>query len=152
MNTRKHIHEEEFPVDVETLFELLHTPSSICQWWQAKSAIVLPQAGGTWAVTWGESVDDPDYISIATIREFEPPRRLVFSDYKYFVKGGELPFDADFITEFLVSPVAKGSSSLRVTQDGFPENPVADEFYEGCKIGWTNTFAGIRDFIGETPG
>jgi uncharacterized protein YndB with AHSA1/START domain len=32
MTTRKHIHEEVFDVDPETLFALLHTPSAIRQW------------------------------------------------------------------------------------------------------------------------
>ena len=40
MTTRKHVHEETFDADPETLFALLHTPSAICQWWGASHVIV----------------------------------------------------------------------------------------------------------------
>ncbi len=81
MMTRKHEHQIELPVTPERVFALLHTPSDICaSWWFASSAIVLPQTNGLWAAVWGEA-DEPDYISAATIAVFEPPRRLVFSDF-----------------------------------------------------------------------
>jgi uncharacterized protein YndB with AHSA1/START domain len=149
VSTRKHVHEEVFPVAPERLFAILHTPSAIRQWWSASRAVVLAQPYGVWAATWGESEDDPDYVTAATIRDFEPPRRMVLTNYQYKAKGGPLPFQANFVTEFLVTPHADGAS-LRVTQDGFPGGPEADGFYAGCQTGWTNTFAGIRKFLSET--
>ncbi len=144
--TRRHVHEEMFPVPPETLFALLHTPSAIRQWWGAARAIVLPEKGGIWSATWGDSEDDPDYVTMATIREFEPPRRMVLGDYRYRARSGPLPFRADFVTEFLVAPHPEGST-LRVCQDGFPAGPEADEFYSACGDGWRNTFTGIRRFL-----
>jgi uncharacterized protein YndB with AHSA1/START domain len=148
MNTRKHVYEEVFPVSPERLFALLHTPSAIRHWWGVARAVVLAEAGGVWAAAWGESEDDPDYITVATIREFEPPRRLVLCDYRYHASKGPLPFKAEFVTEFTVEPHAEGSL-LRVCQDGFPAGPEADSFYQGCEIGWRNTFAGIRRYLQE---
>ena len=49
-------------------------------------------------------------------------------------------------TEFTIEPTAMGAI-LRVTQDGFPADPVADEFYAVCKQGWRATFAAIKSFI-----
>ncbi len=147
MATRKHVHEEEFRAPPETVFSLLHTPSAIRGWWSAARAIVLAREGGTWAATWGESEDNPDYITVAWISKFEPPRRLVLTDYHYHAKDGPLPFKADFVTEFVVEPRPRGSL-LRVTQDGFPADSVADAFYAGCEVGWRNTFSGIRRFLG----
>ncbi len=143
MKTRRHVHEETFPVRPEALFALLHTPSAIRDWWGAARVVVLPGTGGIWAAAWGESEDDPEYVTVATIREFEPPSRMVLADYRYRVRSGPLPFEADFVTEFLVVPHEPGSR-LRVTQDGFPADPVADAFYAGCERGWRDTFAGIR--------
>jgi len=148
METRRHIHEEVFPAPAERVFALLHTPSAICRWWGASRAVVLAEPGGTWAATWGEDEDDPDYITVATIREFEPPRRMVLSDYRYRAKAGPLPFEAEFETEFVVSPHAEGAS-LRVTQDGFPAGSESDEFYAACRKGWQDTFAGIRDYLDD---
>ena len=143
MSTRQHVHEESFAVSPAQLFQLLHTPSAIREWWSVARAIVLAEPGGTWSAVWGDCEDDPDYITVATIREFEPPHRMVLADYRYRSKAGPLPFDAEFVTEFLVSPNAEGST-LCVTQDGFPLGPEADEFYRGCEQGWRDTFAGIR--------
>ncbi len=59
MKTRKHVHEETFPVAPAQLFAVLHTPSAIRQWWGAARAIVLPEPGGLWAAAWGDAEDDP---------------------------------------------------------------------------------------------
>lgn len=124
---------------------MLITPSAICQWWGAARAIVMPQQGGVWAAAWGDE-DDPDYISIFQISVFDPPGRLVFSGSQYYAKDIKLPFEADFTTEFLIEPSAAGCS-LQATQEGFPCDPIADDFYAACETGWKNTFAGIRSFL-----
>jgi uncharacterized protein YndB with AHSA1/START domain len=149
MQSRKHVHEEAFAASPEQLFALLHKPSAIRRWWSAARAVVLAQPGGLWSATWGDDEDAPDYVTAATIREFDPPRRLVLADYRYAARTGPLPFQADFVTEFTVSPHADGAS-LRVVQDGFPVGPEADAFYAGCEKGWRDTFAGIRKYLDET--
>jgi uncharacterized protein YndB with AHSA1/START domain len=145
MATRRHVHEEVFSADPATLFAILHTPSAIRGWWGASSAIVLRKQGGMWAATWGHE-DDPEFITVATLQVFDPPRRLVLGEYRYFAKTGPLPFDADFTTEFVVEPHPSGAR-LRVTQDGFPMDACADGFYAACETGWRNTFAGIRAYL-----
>lgn len=146
MNTRSHVHEEEFPVSAEELFRALHTPSAIRQWWKVSQAIVLAETNGFWAAVWGEDEDDPDYTTIARIEVFEPPHRLRLVDYRYAAKNGPLPFEADFQTEFEV--LTDGNRvSLRVSQHGFPAGPEADEFYAGCQQGWRDTFAGLRKYF-----
>ncbi len=143
MSTRSHVHEEHFPAAPDWLFGILCTPSAIRAWWGASRAIVVAETNGLWAAQWGESEDEPEYVTVATIRVFEPPRRLVLGDYRYRARSGPLPFRADFTTEFLVTP-SPGGALLRVTQAGFPEGPEADAFFAGCQEGWRNTFAGIR--------
>jgi uncharacterized protein YndB with AHSA1/START domain len=106
----------------------------------------MPESGGMWAAVWGDSEDDPDYVTVARIREFDPPRTLVLSDYRYRAKSGPMPFQADFSTSFTIAPTTTGST-LRVAQAGFPCDTAADEFYAACVRGWTATFAGIRTFL-----
>lgn len=146
MRTRKHTHEEVFDTAPEELFEALHTPSAICRWWSAARAIVMPEQGGLWVAAWGENEDDPDYVTAARMRTFDPPRRIVMDDYRYRMKEGGLPFDAEFVIRFDVEPHEDGAL-LRVTQDGFPLGPVADDFYAACEMGWRDTFAGIRRYV-----
>jgi uncharacterized protein YndB with AHSA1/START domain len=146
METRKIVHQELFSEAPETVFALLHTPSAILEWWGATSAIVLAKTGGTWAATWGEDEDDPDYISIATISDFDPPKRMVLSNFQYHAKAGPLPFRADFTTSFEVIAGSTGTT-LRVTQDGFPVDQEADDFYAACQKGWQDTFIGIREYL-----
>ena len=145
MTTRSIVHEEVFDTTPEALFELLHTPSSICSWWSTTHAMVIPREGGAWAATWGGTIDEPDFASFATISRFEPPRHFVLSEYVYKVLT-PLPFEADFVTAFEVRPDAEGAR-LIVTNSGFPAGPEADDFYAGCVQGWKDTFAGIRRFL-----
>ena len=109
----------------------------------------MPAQGGVWAATWGEDEDDPDYITTARMSVFDPPRRIVMTDYAYRSKEGPLPFDAQFTTEFLVEADDDGAI-LRVTQDGFPETAEGREFLDACDKGWRDTFAGIRAFLKRT--
>lgn len=68
---------------------------------------------------------------------------MVLTDYRYRARSGPLPFEADFVTEFVVTPRGEGAA-LRVSQDGFPAGAEGDEFYAACETGWRDTFAGIR--------
>jgi uncharacterized protein YndB with AHSA1/START domain len=142
---RTHVHEEAFHTTPERLFRLIHTPSDIRKWWGVSHAIVIPEPGGLWSAIWGDE-DDPDYVTTATMKVFDPPRRIVFGDYRYKAKSGPMPFQADFETEFFVTPIAEGAT-LRVTQAGFPSEAIADDFYAACQTGWKNTFAGIRKLV-----
>ncbi len=146
MNTRKITREIELRASPEGLFAILHTPSAIRQWWSAARAMVIAEKGGLWMAAWGEHEDDPDYIAAATIKTFDPPRRLLLTDFKYFAKSGPLPFKLESSTEFTVEARPNGSL-LRVVQDGFPADSIADEFYAGCEVGWKNTFEGIERYL-----
>ncbi len=148
MNYRKHAHKEEFPVSTGEMFEILCRPTAICIWWGASRAIVLPKKEGIWTAAWGEDPDKPDYISAFTIEEYEPPRRILFTDAKYFSKSGDLPFEASISAEFIVEPKDPGCT-LEVIQDGFPADPIADDYYAACETGWKNTFEGIRKYLSE---
>jgi uncharacterized protein YndB with AHSA1/START domain len=147
MNTRKITREIELPTSPERLFAILHTPSAIRQWWSAARAMVIAEEGGLWMAAWGEHEDDPDYITAATIKVFDPPRRLLLTDFKYHAKSGALPFKLESSTAFTVEARPNGSL-LRVVQDGFPADSIADEFYAGCEVGWKNTFEGIKQYFG----
>jgi uncharacterized protein YndB with AHSA1/START domain len=151
MTTRCHVHGEGFAAAPEELFALLVTPSAIRSWWGAARVIVLAEPGGLWAATWGELEDDPDYVTVATIRELDPPRRMVLTDYRYRARSGPLPFQADFTTTFEVVPHGAGAL-LRVSQDGFPAGPEGDAFFAGCQQGWKDTFAGIRRYLAAGEG
>lgn len=70
----------------------------------------------------------------------------MLTDYKYHAKSGPLPFQANFTTEFTVEAKPHGAL-LRVSQEGFPCDATADEFYAGCEVGWRNTFEGIKRYL-----
>ncbi len=148
-DTRSQARSVELNATPEEVFGLLVTPSMIREWWFASRAIVLPRDGGAWSAAWGDDEDHPDYVTAATIRVYDPPRRLVLADFRYFARTGPLPFRANFTTEFTVEPRSPQGSLLRVVQDGFPTDPIADEFYEGCERGWRETFESVRRFVDE---
>lgn len=147
METRSHIHQQSFEISPDAIFASLITPSAIREWWGASRAIVMPKEGGVWTAAWGDE-DDPDYVSTATLVEFEPPRRLAMKYGKYYAKSGPLPFEfaEDALTTFTIEQV-EGGSILRVEQTGFPVDHIADDFYAACDTGWKNTFEGIRKYV-----
>ncbi|MDX2044599.1 MAG: SRPBCC domain-containing protein [Acidobacteriota bacterium] len=147
MATRKHIHQIELAASPEKVFRLLITPSAIRGWWGASRAIVMAKEDGVWAAAWGDE-DIPDYVTVYKIAAIEPPRQLFLTDTKYFAKTGQPPFDAKMTTEFTIEANGEGSI-LRVTQDGFPADAVADDFYAACEDGWRATFASIERYLSQ---
>src|SRR5690349_12808399 len=77
MATRKHIHEEAFDTDPETIFALLVTSSAIRQWWGASHVIVDRKQGGVWVGLWGDE-DSPEFITVNRMSVYDPPKRIVF--------------------------------------------------------------------------
>jgi uncharacterized protein YndB with AHSA1/START domain len=146
MPTREHVVEATFAAAPARVFEALVTPSAIRVWWGAARVIVLGRAGGTWAAAWGADEDDPDYVTCATLRVFDPPRRLLFTDFQYFARTGPLPFEASLTTEYTVEPGDNGTR-LTIRQAGFPADPAADDFYAACERGWRDTLAALRRFL-----
>jgi uncharacterized protein YndB with AHSA1/START domain len=130
----------------ERLFETLLTPTEIALWWNARSAIVIPRKGGWWIAAWGKDEDHPDYVTIARMAEFDPPARLVMSDFHYHAAEPSIPFAGDLSIEFRVEP-ARNGSRLTVFQSGFPDDAVADEYYQKCCQGWRVTLGSIREFF-----
>ena len=143
---RNHDRSIEINATPERIFAALVTPSDIRKWWNAARAIVLAMQGGLWVAAWGEEEDWPDYITSASIRLYEPPRHISLSRYNYYAKSGRLPFEADFMTDFIVDASSRGGI-VRVVQDGFPDGKEADEFYAGCGRGWNETLANIKKYL-----
>lgn len=130
----------------DTVFDALISPGMIQKWWFARSAIVLPEEGGIYAVTWGEDIDHPDYVSIAIISKIKKPEVLLLTDFRYRSNDGSLPFNADIEVEFTLKPVDSGTK-LTVNQRGFPDEEIADEFYNGCVQGWIDTLTSLKKLV-----
>ena len=146
MSTRSLRYKETFDCTPEVLFDALRTPSSIRIWWGAARVILQAERGGAFAVAWGEDEDDPEYIGTAILSEFDPPRRMVMTDFLYYSKFGPLGFEADFSVEFDVQPNDQGSL-LTLDHRGIPTIPEADEYYQGCETGWRTCLANLRAFL-----
>lgn len=132
----------------EQVFEALITPSIIKKWWFAASAIVIPEEEGVYAVTWGTDEDDPDYITVSTIKEINKPHRLVLRYDNYLSKQGKLPFEADMMVAFGIETVAAGVR-LTAKQTGFPLDAIANDYYQGCIQGWIDTLSSIKRIVEE---
>ena len=107
---------------------------------------MLAEPQGFWSAAWGEDEDDPDYICGYTIGEFRANELMVLEDAKYFSRHGKLPFEAEITTRFTVVSHGQGSR-VTVTQDGFPADAVADEFFMGCQVGWRETLSRLQAFL-----
>jgi uncharacterized protein YndB with AHSA1/START domain len=133
----------------DAIFDALITPGKIKKWWFANNAIVLPEEGGVYAVTWGDDIDNPETISVAKIASFERPVRLLLTDFRYKSKEGDLPFETDMPTEFRLEDMG-GKTKLTVCQTGFPDEKIADEFYKLCVQGWIDTLTSLKKTVEES--
>lgn len=128
------------------VFKALMSPSSIKQWWSAQNVIVMPEEGGIYALTWGQDIDSPEYITVCRINALQSPKRLVLLYEDYRSQTGQLPFEASFLVEFNLIENVKGTLLL-VTQSGFPDDSIADDYYEGCQKGWNDVLGLIKKVV-----
>lgn len=133
--------------DQQSTFNALIKPSMINQWWFAKTSIVVPEKGGIYMMCWGEDIDDPDYISQARIEEINAPTSLTLRYVDYRAKMGKLPFEADFMVYFQLESSDDKQTKLSVRQEGFPNEAIADEYYNGCIKGWDDTLQSIKTVL-----
>ena len=129
-----------------SVFSALITPSSIQAWWEAKTAVVLAKAGGLMAITWGDNIDKPDYVSVARIDLIEKDKQLQLAYENYRSQSGGLPFEAHMIVIFSIEGTDYGCL-LKVEQSGFPIDKIADEYFNGCQIGWQTCLTNIKEFV-----
>lgn len=128
----------------KVIFNALISPSLIKQWWYVHSAIVVPEKGGIYALAWGESSDNPDYVTVSRLSEYEFGKKLSMQNESYFSPHGNLPFIADLVAAFTLEE--DGSETIvKVLQTGIPSDPVADEFYEGTVKGWETCLLSLRN-------
>ena len=151
METRSVTDSIELPHPPKTVFEWLVTPSAICDWWQASRALVVAEPDGYWMAAWGTSPDTPDFVTAARLDVYEPPRRLRLGQTRYTTAAGPLPFPMHMTIEFSLEAVPSGTR-LSVVQAGFPTDPAADPFYQGCVQGWRDTFASMARFAASQAG
>lgn len=91
-------------------------------------------------------MDNPEYLSIARISEIQAPLMISLDRYLYDARKQALPFEAEFEVRFEILPINHGCE-LRVTQSGFPQESIADEFFNACDLGWTEVLENIRNFL-----
>ncbi|MEL6987318.1 MAG: SRPBCC domain-containing protein [Bacteroidota bacterium] len=127
------------------IFNALIKPSMITKWWSATTAIVVPEKSGCYIVQWGDT-DHPDFVTTTIITDIEPEHMIMLNNYTYYAKKGGLPFEADLSLKFIIKPQSHGCE-LTVINDGFPVDPIADEFFLGCTKGWEDVLNSIQIFL-----
>ena len=144
--SREIIQKIEIKRTAGNIYAALLSPSSIIEWWQALSAIVVKENNGIYAVSWGNDIDDPDYVTISYIRNMVHERGFTLEYSSYHSKSGNLPFDANMTVDYKIIPITKRNSILEIHQKGIPDDPIADEYFEGCTKGWIQVLDNIKHY------
>jgi uncharacterized protein YndB with AHSA1/START domain len=149
MEVRRKEIEEPFGVSPERMFTILTTPSAIRSWWGVSKALVDLREGGTWITAWGEAEEDSDNVTSFKIVELDPPRRFVLGSSKY-IGEGRRTLETDIRTEFHIESHPAGCN-LRIVQTLAPHDPMLDDYFDACVLGWQNCFEGIRNYLHNNP-
>lgn len=130
----------------KNIFNALLHPSAISEWWGAKTAIVVKENNGIYAVSWGDNIDAPDFVTVSTIKNLLPSTGFSLKYVSYMAKTGSLPFEAKMMVHFAIKPFNTSICLLTVNQTGIPDDPIADDYYEGCINGWTQVLKNIKAY------
>jgi uncharacterized protein YndB with AHSA1/START domain len=106
-------------------------------WWGVERALVQPQVGGVWAVTWAGQ----KYVATGRITELQPGRRLVISDYLYLNADRPAP-----LGPMTLAVEAKGTR-FWVCQDGYADGPEWDWYYEAVRAAWPRALPPLKTWL-----
>lgn len=106
---------------------------------------MVKENNGIYAVSCG-NIDDPDYITVSIIRNFVPLKGFSLEYLSYVAKAGRLPFEAKMIVHFTINPIDEANSIFEVNQTGIPDDPIADDYFEGCQAGWNHVLNNIKNY------
>lgn len=148
--------EPTVPLRMEITIELPGTPEQV---WQAlatgngSSAWFIPtdieeREGGAVCFHMGEE------SSPGTIVDWEPPRRLVYSEPEWARLGGHADAAVTpLVTEYLVEARSGGTCVLRVTSSAFGTGADWEkEFIDEMEKGWLPFFEHLRLYLTHFPG
>jgi uncharacterized protein YndB with AHSA1/START domain len=147
--TRRQILEEPFGVTPERMFKVLTAPSAIRSWWGATSVVIDARKGGSWVTASGEGDQGTEFINSFEILEYDPPNRMLLGSGKYFA-GNNWPIRTNMTTDLLIEPQPAGCI-LRIVQELTPADPLLEDFFDACVVGWRNSFEGIRNYLHNNP-
>lgn len=128
------------------VFDALTTPSLVKQWRGASQAIIIPDEDGVYALTWGNDLDKPEYVSTAKISEFKPHVKLVLQDYTYLAHNEQLHFKTRFQVKFEIT-CHTHFCILNLTHLGFPDNHDADDFYKRMEKSWEENLLKLKQLL-----
>ena len=148
MEVRRKELEEPFGVTPARMFEVLTTPSAIRSWWGVSKAIVDLREGGSWITAWGLGEESSDTVTSFKISQLEAPNRFVLGSSKYITEGSTL--ETPITTEFRIDEHPHGCN-LRIVVVLDPYDPIFDDYFEACVMGWENCFGGIRNYLHNYP-
>lgn len=145
MSTRSQSHEIDLQAAPEAVFKTIMTPKAIRGAWGSLRAVVM-DLDGRWVVAWGERENNPDYVSGATIKAFEAPRRLFLAFEYCRGKAGALTIGNAMTAEFTIQKMG-GGCRLRVTHTGIPTDGIGNAYFESAKNGWMAALQGIKQLV-----
>jgi uncharacterized protein YndB with AHSA1/START domain len=149
MEKRRHVLAEPFGIPPERMFKVLTTPAAIRSWWGASTVVIDPRKGGSWVTATNDSGKSSEYINSFEILEFDPPSRMLLGGGKYYA-GQNWPIRTNMTTEFIVEPTPPGCV-LRIVQELSPADPLLEDYFDACVLGWQNSFEGIRNYLHNNP-
>ncbi len=149
MEKRRQELEEPFGVKPERMFDILISPSAIRSWWGASMVVIDPRKGGSWVTSSGDGDKDAEFVNSLEILEFDPPHRMLLGGGKYFA-GNNWPIQTNMTTELIIEPQPAGCI-LTIVQELSPADPLLEDYFDACVMGWQNSFEGIRNYIHNNP-
>lgn len=149
MEKRRHELEEPFGIKPEQMFDILTTPSAIRSWWGATTVVIDPRQGGSWVTATSDGESNAEYVNSFEILEFEPPKRMLLGNGKYFT-GNNWPIRTNITTELIVEEQPAGCM-FRIVIELVPDDPLLGDFFDACVAGWQNSFEGIRNYLHNNP-
>lgn len=132
--------EVEVPGTPEEVWEAIATGPGITSWFVPSE--VDGRAGGEAVSHFGPGMD-----SVATITEWDPPRRFVAGT------AGEMgPAGPSVATEWIVEAKGGGTCTVRVVHRWFADSDAWDDQFEGHTHGWQSFFRVLRLYLGAFRG
>ncbi len=128
----------------EMVIKAFTNPDMLKGWWQVERAYIDREVDGMYALTWQVTDKGFGYVSVGTIKTYNPNMQLVIDNFTYM--NPEKPI----LGGMTLTVIAKHNENHTVTylcQEGYQQGPDWDWYYEAVKQAWPEVLKTLKAYL-----
>lgn len=128
----------------ETIISAFTNVNMLKAWWFVDKAFIDTEVDGIYALTWEVSNKGFRYLTVGTIKTYNPNMQLVIDNFTY------LNPERDILGNMTLTIIAKNNGNktvLYLCQEGYQKGVDWDWYYHTVKVAWPEVLQQLKMYL-----